>query len=105
MLENDKLDIVRIGTTQGTKQHKNDTFWTMPSKVISFCKNRYISGTLGGAVFKRPGYIRDIVFMVPNDFCTDMSNGSEDIAIHDKFQNGGHVLQPIMAKLTSSDSA
>ncbi len=28
-----------------------------------------------------------------------MSDGSEDIAIHDKFQNGGHVVQPIMAKL------
>ncbi len=45
------------------------------------------------------------MFMIPTDFCTDMSNGSEDIAIHDKFQNGGHVVQPIMAKLTSSDSA
>ncbi len=46
-----------------------------------------------------------LVFMIPTDFCTDMSNGSEDIAIHDKFQNGGHVLQPILAKWTSSDSA
>ncbi len=77
----------------------------MPSKVISFCKNRYISGTLGGAVFKLPGYLRDIVFMIPTDFCADMSNGSEDIAMYDKFQNGGHVVQPILAKLTSSDSA
>ncbi len=65
----------------------------------------YISGTLGGAVFKLPGYLRDTDVDDPTDFCSDMSNGSEDIAIHDKFQNGGHVLQPILAKLTSSDSA
>ncbi len=45
------------------------------------------------------------LLMMPTDFCSDMSNGSEDIAIHDKFQNGGHVLQPILAKWTSSDSA
>ncbi len=64
----------------------------------------YISGTLGGAVFKLPGTSGTCV-MMPTDFCSDMSNGSEDIAIHDKFQNGGHVLQPILAKLTSSDSA
>ncbi len=33
--------------------------------------------------------------MIPTDFCADMSNGSEDFAIYDKFQNGGHVVQPI----------
>ncbi len=43
--------------------------------------------------------------MMPTDFCADMSNGSEDIAIYDKFKNGGHVVQPILTKLTSSDSA
>ncbi len=65
----------------------------------------YISGTVGGAVFKLPGYLRDMMLMIPTDFCADMSNGSEDIAMYHKFQNGGHVVQPIMAKWTSSNSA
>ncbi len=33
--------------------------------------------------------------LTPTDFCADMSNGSKDIAICVKFQNGGHVVQPI----------
>ncbi len=32
-----QMDIVRIGITQGTKQHKNDAFWTTFSKVMHFC--------------------------------------------------------------------
>ncbi len=51
------------------------------------------------------GYLQDIVFMIPTHFCADMSNGSKDITIYDKIQNGGHVVQPILSKLTSSDSA
>ncbi len=50
-------------------------------------------------------YLRDIVLMIPTDFCADMSNGSKNIAIYDKFQNIGHVVQPILAKLISFDSA
>ncbi len=64
---------------------------------LCFCKNRYISGTLGGAVFILPGYLRDFVFMIPTDFCADVSNGSKHIAIYDKFQNGGHMVQPDLA--------
>ncbi len=108
-MENDKWDIVRIGIIQGTKRHKNDTFWTTFSKVKKlqkcFCKNCYSSGALGGAVFIFQVYLRDIVLMIPTDFCADMSNGSKDIAIYDKFQNVGHVVQPILAKLISFDSA
>ncbi len=94
-MENDKSDIVRIGIIQGTKRHKNYTFWTTFSKVQKlqkcFCKNCYSSGALGGAVFIIQVYFRDIVLMIPTDFCADMSNGSKDIAIYDKFQNVGHV--------------
>ncbi len=57
------------------------------------------------ALFSFLGEFRDIVFMIPNNLCGEMSNGTKDIAIYDKFQNGGHVVQPILAKLTSTDLA
>ncbi len=57
---------------------------------MCFCKNRYVSRTLGGAVFKHLKYLRDMVLMIPTDVCADVSNGSKDIAIYDKSQNGGH---------------
>ncbi len=67
-----------------------------------FCKNRYISVTLGGTVFILPGYLQDIVFMIPTEFCADMSNGSKDIAIMTNFKmadtwfiQSWHVVQPI----------
>ncbi len=63
-----------------------------------FCKNCYSSGALGGAVFIFPVYLKDIVFMIPTDFFVQMSNGSKDIAIYDKFQNGGHVVSDWLFK-------
>lgn len=68
---------------------------------MCFCNNRYTSGTLGGAVFKLPGYLRDMVFMIPIYFYADLSSGSKDFAIYDKFQNGRQVVQSILVKFVS----
>ncbi len=35
------------------------------------------------ALFSFLGEFRDIVFMIPFDFCADMSNGSKDIKMYD----------------------
>ena len=45
-----------------------------------------------------------MVLMMPTDFCADLSSRSKDIAIYDKFQNGGQVVQVVLTKLTSTDS-
>jgi len=38
-------------------------------------------------------------------FSEEISNSIKDIANYDKIQNGGHVVNPIMAKSISTDSA
>ncbi len=63
----------------------------------SFFKDRNISQTVGGAVFKLLWFLRDMMLMIPTDFCDDMSNGSEDMKMYDKFQNGWQGFQPILA--------
>ncbi len=37
------------------------------------------------------------MLMIPTDFCEDMSNGSEDMKMCDKFQNGRQGVQSILA--------
>ncbi len=37
------------------------------------------------------------MLMIPTDFCDDMSNGSEDLKMYDKFQNGRQGVQSILA--------
>ncbi len=71
--------------------------WTKFSKVISVFFKDHISQTLGGAFFILLWYLRDMMLMIPNDFCADMSNGSEDMKMYDKFQNGRQGVQPILA--------
>ncbi len=37
------------------------------------------------------------MLMIPTDFCDDMSNGSEDMKMCDKLQNGRQGVQSILA--------
>ena len=43
--------------------------------------------------------------MINANFCEDMSNSLKVIANYDKIQNGGHVVDPILAKLVCMDLA
>lgn len=74
------------------KGYKNK-IWTMFSNSYKhFYKNGYISGTLGGAVFRLLRYLRDMVSIIPTDFCADMSNGLKYIAVYDRFHSGRHMV-------------
>lgn len=72
---------------------------------MRFCKNPYISRTLGGAMFKLLRYRKDMLSMNPTKFYVDMSISLQDIAIYDEIQNGEHVVHPILAKSVFMDSA
>ncbi len=71
--------------------------WDKILKVKHFYKDRNISRTVGGAVFILLWYVQDMMLMIPTDFCDDMSNGSEDMKMCDKFQNGRQGVQSILA--------
>lgn len=52
-----------------------------------FCKNPYISWTVGGAVFKLLRYLQDMRLMIPTNFCADTSNCLRDIKTYTKFHS------------------
>ncbi len=81
----------------GNKMTSKVQIWDKISKVKHFFKDRNISRTVGGAVFILLWYVRDMMLMIPTDFCDDMSNGSEDMKMYDKFQNGRQGVQSILA--------
>ncbi len=84
------------------RTYKNNKIWTMFPKVISiFAKKLYISGTESFRTSQvPPGHAS----MIPVNCCANMLSGSKDIAIYDKFQNGGQA-PTLIQKLTSADSA
>lgn len=67
------------------KQHLNNAF----KSYKHFLKIPYISGTLGGTVFK---LLRYLLSMISTRFCAGMLNGLKAIAIYYKFQNGKQVV-------------
>ncbi len=81
----------------GNKMTSKVQIWDKILKVKHFFKDRNISRTVGGAVFILLWYVQDMMLMIPTDFCDDMSNGSEDMKMCDKFQNGRQGVQSILA--------
>ncbi len=98
-MENDKRDIVRICIIQEMKGYKKKIKknLTIFSKIISVLAKVVIS-----LVFKLLRYLWYMVLMMPTG---NMSNGLKDIAIYNKFHNGGHMVQQILANLISPDLA
>ncbi len=77
-----------------SKIHVLDNIFESYKRIFN---DRNISRTLGGAVFILLWYLRDMILMIPTDFCDNMSNSSEDMKMYDKFQNGRQGVQPILA--------